>query len=124
MNHETADRRMHQRCVKDVSMTCAHVNADDDRMVIVRNYSSTGVYFESVERERIGAFVVIRAPGSHDTGAPGSPSDDPIEFAIGNSDPRVCWAFRSHSVARVVRCDKVDDAARFGVGAEILILSE
>ena len=49
MKHETADRRMQQRCVKDVSMTCAHLNQNDDRIVTVRNYSSTGLYFESDE---------------------------------------------------------------------------
>ena len=124
MNHETADRRMQQRCVKDVRMTCAHVNENDDHPVTVRNYSSTGVYFESDKQARVGSFVVIRAPGSHDVGAPASPSDYPFQFAIEPSDPRACWAFRSHTVARVVRCNKVDDTTHFGIGAEILILSE
>ena len=63
MKHETADRRMQQRCVKDVSMTCAHLNQNDDRIVTVRNYSSTGLYFESDEEALIGSFVVIGRPG-------------------------------------------------------------
>ena len=124
MKHETADRRRQQRCVKDVSMTCAHLNQNDDRIVTVRNYSSTGLYFESDEHERVGSFFVIITPGSLHGKAPASPSDHPIQFAIDDSDPRACWEFRSHTVARVVHCSKVDDATHFGVGAEILILSE
>ena len=69
MKHDTVDRRMQQRCVKDVSMTCAHVNENDDRLVTVRNYSSTGVYFESEKQARVDSFVVIRTAGSHDGGA-------------------------------------------------------
>ena len=124
MKHETADRRMQQRCVKDVSMTCAHLNQNDDRIVTVRNYSSTGLYFESDEEALIGPFVVIRTPGSHDVGVPASPSEPPFQFTIEQSDPRACLGYRSHTVARVIRCNKVDDATHFGVGAEILILSE
>lgn len=115
---------MQQRCVKDVSMTCAHLNQNDDRIVTVRNYSSTGLYFESDEEALIGSFVVIRTPGSHDVGVPASPSEPPFQFTIEQSDPRACLGYRSHTVARVIRCNKVDDATHFGVGAEILILSE
>ena len=125
MTHETTDRRMQQRCVKDISMTYAHLNENDDRMVTVRNYSSTGVYFESDEEALVGSFVVIRASGPHDVGVPDAPSEDPFQFTIEHTDPGACWGFRSHTVAKVVRCSRVgDDAIRFGVGAEVLILSE
>ena len=124
MKHETVERRRQQRCVKDVSMTCAHLNENDDRIVTVRNYSSVGVYFESNEAARVGSFVVIRTPGSHDVVARTPPSDYPFQFTIEQSDPRACWGFRSHTVAKVVRCNKADDATQFGVGAEILFLYE
>ena len=125
MTYDTTDRRVQQRCVKDVRMTYAHLNENDHRMVTVRNYSSTGVYFESDEEALVGSFVVIRAPGSHDALAPASPSEYPFQFTIEHTDPGACWGFRSHTVAKVVRCSRVgDDAIRFGVGAEVLILSE
>ena len=125
MKHQTADRRMQQRCIKDVSMTYAHLNENDDRIVTVRNYSSTGVYFESDEEALVGSFVVIREHRSHDSGATATPSEDPFQFTIEQSDPGACWGFRSHTVAKVVRCSRVDDGPiRFGVGAEVLILSE
>jgi hypothetical protein len=125
MKHETADKRKQHRCVKDVSMTCSHLNKNDDHIVTLRNYSSNGVYFESDKEALIGSFVVIRAVGSHDGGAIGSPSEHPYQFTIEQSDPGVCWGYRSHTVAKVIRCDKVDDdTKRFGVGAEVLILSD
>jgi len=124
MKHGTADRRMQQRCVKNVSMTYAHLNENDDRIVTVRNYSSTGVYFESDEEAVVGSFVVIRAPGPHDERVPDSPSEDPFQFTIEHTDPGACWGYRSHTVARVIRCNKVADTTHFGVGAEVLILSE
>jgi hypothetical protein len=116
---------MQQRCVKDVMMTCAHLNQNDDHIVTVRNYSSTGVYFESDEGARIGSFVVIRAPVSHDAGANDLPSENPFQFTIEQTDPGACRGYRSHTVAKVLRCSRVDDDdARFGVGAEVLFLSE
>jgi len=124
MTHETTDRRMQQRCVKDISMTYAHLNKNDDRIVTVRNYSSTGIYFESDEEALVGSFVVIRAAGPHDVGVQNAPSEDPLQFTIEHTDPRACWGYRSHTVAKVIRCNKVADATHFGVGAELLILSE
>jgi hypothetical protein len=125
MTHETTDQRRQQRCFKDIGMTCAHLNENDDHIVTVRNYSNRGVYFESDEAARIGSFVVIRAVASHDVGGFASPSDSTFQFTIEPSDPEACRGYRSHTVAKVIRCNKVDDdTKRFGVGAEILMLSD
>jgi hypothetical protein len=124
MEHEGADRRMHQRCAKDVSMTCSHLNKNDDHIVTVRNYSSRGMYFESDEAASIGSFIVLRAMGAHEMEALASPSGRPFAFSLESSDPMACREYRSHSVAKVVRCHKGVDSTRFGIGAEVLILSD
>jgi hypothetical protein len=107
-----------------VSMTCSHVNKHDDHIVTVRNYSSRGMYFESSEAALIGSFIVLRAMGIHEKEALASPSDHPFPFSMESSDPRACRGYRSHSIARVVRCHKVVEATCFGIGAEVLILSD
>lgn len=124
MEHEDADRRMQQRCAKDVSMTCSLLNKNDDHIVTVRNYSSRGMYFESDEEALISSFIVLRAMGAHEMKALASPSDQPFPFSMESSDPRACWGYRSHTVAKVIRCNKVEDAIRFGVGAQVLFLSD
>ena len=125
MAHETKDQRSHQRCFKDISMTCSHLNENDDHIVTVRNYSSRGVYFESDEAARIGSFVVIRAVAAHEERAFALPSESSFQFTIEPSDPEACWGYRSHMVAKVIRCNKVDDdKKRFGVAAEVLMLSD
>ncbi|MCB2146328.1 MAG: hypothetical protein KQI81_07610 [Deltaproteobacteria bacterium] len=125
MDHQTPDRRMQQRCAKDVSMTCSHLNQKDERMVTIRNYNDKGLYFESDEALLVDSFIVLRAVGVHEMGNFGSRAEHPFLFSIENSDPGACRGYRSHTVARVVRCEKVNvDPTRFGVGAKSLILSE
>jgi hypothetical protein len=125
MEHQTPDRRVKQRCAKDVSMTCSHLNKNDEHMVTIRNYNNKGLYFESDEALLVDSFIVLRALGAHEMANFWPQPEHPIQFSIENSDPGACRGYRSHTVARVVRCEKVDtDPSRFGVGAKSLILSE
>ena len=125
MDHQTPDRREHQRCSKDVSMTCSHLNKNDEHLVTIRNYNNNGFYFESDEALMVESFIVLRAVGAHEMENFGPQPGYPSPFTIENSDPGACRGYRSHTVAKVVRCEKVDtDPTRFGVGAKLLILSE
>jgi hypothetical protein len=105
-------------------MTCSHVNKNDGRIVTIRNYSSRGMYFESDEAALIGSYIVLRAMGTHEMEALASLSDPSFPFSMENSDPLACRGYRSHTVAKVVRCDRIVEATRFGIGAEVLILSD
>ena len=124
MEYEGTDRRMQQRCTKDVSMTCSHVNQNDGRIVTVKNYSSSGMYFESDEAALIGSFVVLRTVEAHEVETLASPTDPIFPFSMESTDPRACRGYRSHTVAKVVRCLKVVETTRFGIGAEIMMLSD
>ena len=125
MEHQTPDRRVQQRCAKDVSMTCSHLNKNDEHIVTIRNYNKNGLYFESNEALLIDSFIVLRAVGAHEMENFGPRPEYPFQFSIEISDPEACRGYRSHAVAKVIRCEKVDtDPTRFGVGAKLLILSE
>lgn len=125
MENEGADRRIEQRCTKDVSMTCSQLNQNDNHVVTVRNYNSRGMYFESDEAASIGSFIVLRAMVAHEMEALASPSNHPLPFSIESSDPQACRGYRSHAVAKVVRCDKiVEKATGFGIGAQVMMLSD
>ena len=124
MEYEGAERRSQQRCPKDVSMTCSHLNQKDDRIVTVKNFSGDGIYFESDVAMLIGSFIVLRTPAAHEVKALASPPAAPFAFSIASADSRSCRDFRSHAVARVIRCQKsIEETARFGIGAEFMMLS-
>lgn len=125
MEDQTPDRRMQQRCAKDVSMTCSHLNKNDEHLVTIRNYNEKGLYFESAEDLLIDSFIVLRAMGAHEMEKFGSRPDHSFQFSMAISDPGACRGYRSHTVVKVIRCEKVDtNPTRFGVGAKLLILSD
>ena len=88
MEHKGADRRIQQRCTKNVSMACSALNHSDDHIVTVRNYSSRGMYFESHKAASIGSFIVLRVMAAHEMEALASPSDSPSPFSMDSSDPQ------------------------------------
>lgn len=115
------NQRSHQRCCKDVGMHCALLNGHAEQVVTLRNFSSRGLYFESTGALPPGSLVVLRTLSINDLGSSGGAADTPV-YAMGEDDPDACMAFRSHVVARVQRCERLDGPEgppRFGVGAEI-----
>jgi hypothetical protein len=72
----------------------------------------------------IGSFIVLRMMGAHEVEALASPTDPPFPFSMESADPRACRGYRSHTVAKVVRCNKAVETTRFGIGAEVMILSD
>lgn len=126
MASEIKERRSHPRCAKEVGMHCALLHGNSNRLVVLRNFSERGVYFESDGPIQPGAFIVLRPKGADDVVNSGSVSNAAVSYAE-IKNPKVCSMFRSHMIARVRRCARRDGpgAGRcYGIGAEIQILTD
>ncbi len=126
MGDEIKNRRMQGRCVKDVGMHCSLLNGHADKIVKLRNFSNRGVYFEAGWKFHPGSMIVLRAMGANDR-RPADTSPDAPPYAIDHSDPVVCMGYRSHTVAKVQRCEKLEGTGArplYGIGAEIQILTD
>lgn len=126
MASEIKDRRLQHRCTKDVGMHCALLHGNANRLVIIRNYSARGIYFESHDQIQPSTVIVLRTLGANDFLDNDATSNAPL-FSIENSDPDVCTRFRSHVLAKVQRCVRLeghDDVVRYGMGAEIQMLTD
>lgn len=115
------DRRGKHRCVKDVGMGCALLNGEVERPVTVRNFSESGLFFETPVKMMPGTYIVLRSMGANEaaeaTVGPAGP-----QYALDAGDPGVCSLFRSHTMAKVQRCERLsesNDSPRYGVAAEI-----
>ena len=126
MNHEIKNRRNQHRCVKDVGMYCSFLHGNTSHIVTIRNFSRSGLYFESEQKIKPGTFVVLRSMGSNDLKTI-DPATVKPEFFIDDMDPEVCMGFRSHIPAMVQRCVKSDGEVHtplYGIGAKIQILTD
>lgn len=116
------DRRGKRRCVKDVGMSCALLNGNVDRPVTVRNFSESGLFFETAVQIMPGTYIVLRSIGANEATDKAMGSAGP-PYALDVGDPDVCFLFRSHTTAKVQRCERLEghrDSPRYGVAAEIL----
>ena len=124
---EHRERRGASRCTKDIGMRCALLNDSVDQPVMIRNYSTDGIYFASERAFQPGSWVVLRSALGREIGAYGPDRRVP-EYTLTDTDPAVCAAFRSHTVARVLRCEPIgaggDDKARYGIGVRIQWLTD
>ena len=126
MVSELKNRRSQHRCFKDVGMHCSFLHGNAYQLVTLRNFSNRGIYFESTGEIQPGTFIVLRTMVGDDFMDVTAASNVP-DFSISRNDPGVCMEYRSHVVATVQRCvrlDDLDDAPRYGVGAEIQILTD
>lgn len=126
MEDEIEDRRLLQRCRKDVSMHCSFLHGHADQMVTLRNFSARGIYFESGWNIRPGTLIVLRAMDAAD-GLLSAASSQAVQYTISRSDPEACAQYRSHTVARVQHCIELenrDEQSLYGVGAVIQILTD
>lgn len=124
---KTEERRIQQRCTKDIGMYCSPIHGRADRFVMLRNFNDRGVYFESTGDFTAGSFVVLRMANAKDFEFADPPPSNLKNFSIKVNDPNVCAYFRSHVVARVQRCIRLSEneaILRYGVGAEIQMLSD
>ena len=122
----SGERRRQPRCVKDVGMHCSFVHGNAEQVVTLRNFSGSGIYFESEWDFRPGTFVVLRSLDGSDRDADKA-RNQPPHFSLGDGEPEGCMLFRSHSVAKVRRCVRLDaenEAPLYGVGVEVQYLSD
>ena len=120
------DRRVQQRCVKNVGMNCMLINGKVNRPAILRNFSDRGVYFETTLQVMTETYVVLRALNRNDSKDSTMGHRGPL-YALDTNDPDVCSLFRSHAVAQVRRCERLadhDDPPRYGIAAEIEMLTD
>lgn len=107
-------------------MTCALLNGNVDRPVILRNFSGSGLFFETATQILPGTIVVLRTVNAND------PPDSTVgwtgpSYSLDAGDPGACSLFRSHVVAKVQRCDRLaghHEAPRYGVAAQIQMLTD
>ncbi len=107
-------------------MHCSYVHGDADQLVTLRNFSGSGLYFESTWDLRPGALVVLRSMDAAETASADSRQRRP-RYRVNANEPEACSVFRSHTVATVQRCVKLDrgsDAPLYGVGVEVQYLSD
>ena len=123
---EINERRQESRCAKDVGMHCALLHGDESWSVIVRNYSVRGLYFESQAKIQPGTIIVLRTMTATDALDNDATSTTPL-FSIDKDDPVACTLLRSHILAKVRRCDRLDGnngVTRYGLGAELPVLTD
>jgi hypothetical protein len=117
------ERRVRLRCAKEVVMKCSYLNEDDSYPVTIRDFSNRGIYFESGRELKNDAVIVLKAINADDRRFLEHVPESSFRGAVTGSDPEACMAFRTHTVAKVKRCAKIDDdTTRYGIGAEILLL--
>lgn len=119
------ERRAHMRCVKDIAMRCGLLNGNVVQAVTLRNFSGSGLFFETEEQMMPGSYIVIRSAVASETSSTAIGSTGP-QYALHADDPEVCALFRSHSVAKVQRCERLEGiygSPRYGVAAEIQMLN-
>jgi len=96
------------------------------QIVTLRNFSHRGIYFESSGEFPIGSFIVLRIMASGEWVEAVAPFPTP-GYAVSEDDPEACATFRSHTVARVQRCERLHgpgDPPRYGIGAQIQLWNE
>lgn len=105
-------------------MKCVGLHVEREAVILIRNYSHQGIYFESERSFIPGSHIILREMDAEDRLGV-TRSDHLIGFSIHPGDPAACTDFRSHVLARVQRCEALSDniyAPRFGIGAEIQYL--
>jgi hypothetical protein len=73
-----------------------------------------------------GTLIVLRTLDANDATL-GHTTDDVPRYTVEHADPEACMGYRSHTVAMVRRCEKLDshdDSPLYGIGAEIQILTD
>lgn len=120
------ERRGQMRCVKDIDMRCGLLNGNVVRTATLRNFSGSGLFFETAVQMVPGTYIVIRSTNANEARGAASGSAG-LQYTLDANDPGVCSLFRSHSVAKVKRCERLEghyDSPHYGVAAEIEMLAE
>jgi hypothetical protein len=110
----------------ETGMTLALLNQTDEIAILAKNYSRSGVYFESQRKLRRGTVIVLRAMDCANEN--NFPTSIPRPFFCTGVVPesKACRELRFPTVAWVTRCDKLAIAGRerYGVAADNLRLTD
>jgi hypothetical protein len=120
------NRRGEQRCEKNVSMNCTLLNGNVNRPVILRNFSGSGLFFETAIHILPGTYIVLSTPHPNNAEEPAMVSGL-LSYTLDANDPDVCFLFRRRTVAMVRRCEPLsdqDNSPHYGVAAEIQELTD
>ena len=126
MNAPPSERRRYARCQMEIGMTLALLNRTDEHAILTKNYSRCGIYFETPRNFRRGTVIVLRPMDCELHRA--RRGDTVLPFFCTGEPPqsKACRELRFPTVARVIRCNKLDvpGRERYGVAADNLRLTE
>lgn len=121
------ERRKHNRCDQDTAIFYSFVNQTEQRTGLARNYSRSGMYFESDTPLLPGASIVIRATdcrvGDKDERpSKGIPEAYYCKTADSSSLDNTCAEIKTHVLAEVKRCERLknQNSGRYGVGVHYI----
>lgn len=121
-----SERRGQLRCVKNIGMHCTLLNGNAVRTVFLRNFSVSGLFLETTVQIMPGTYIVLRSINANDAMNTTQDAAGP-QYELNTNDPEVCSLFRSHTVAKVQRCEQLKGhyvLPRYGVAAEIQMLTD
>lgn len=119
------DLRRHPRCEEATGMIFTLLNETEEHIAIAKNYSRSGMFFESDRDLRIGTSVVLRPLdcGTESDGDSGLPRP---YYCAGKAVPtEACRELRIHTVAKVNRSTNLgsrNGIPRYGIAVEFLQL--
>jgi len=123
---EKKERRKNKRCDQDTGIAYSFFNQTAQHAAVARNYSRSGMYFESVRPLTPGATIVIRTIGcntAHDSSA-SRIERVPEPYYCKDSTPKseICQEIKTHVVAEVKRCENCKDLNRehYGIGVHYM----
>lgn len=127
MAHPSKERRRHPRCEEITGMTYTRLNATEDHTVIAKNYSRSGMYFESETDLPPGADIVLRPLDCEGPGQ--SAADMPKPYFCSGTVPASgpCLELRFHTIATVrrsVALESPDSAKRYGIAVNFVYLQQ
>ena len=107
-------RRRHHRCTRDVDVTYAIINKRQQSGAVARNYSRSGMYFETNASLSPGTLIVVRSKGYEFSDAIEAEDDSDITE---DADAAACQELKNQVVGEVKRCVKIEAnfETRYGI---------
>ncbi|MFZ7124983.1 MAG: hypothetical protein ACOWWM_02370 [Desulfobacterales bacterium] len=105
------DAREHDRCSRDATVSFSFLNQSVRYIGLARNFSRSGMYFESEKPVRIGSTIVIRPIGCQESEAAGDFGWVTIARSDVCGEPEAeappCREMKSMVMAEVKRCERI-----------------
>ena len=113
----TYEKREHQRCNIDTSVLFSFFHQSNTYSAVARNYSHTGMYFETDKKLQPGIIIMIRPLTC---GLKSSTEHQPVYCGHGSKKEPACHQLKSMVSGRVTRCQRIGsaDPAQYGIAVE------